>query len=117
MDLTTELSAHFSGVIYDGPFSFASILEICATKTVAGADIPAYKVKIQTYSLIVETLSQLTESRGPLPVPTAPCIATFIWIPTSILGFALPRLVSLYHRHHAAIAVQPYINVMMSFLF
>ena len=93
-----HLAVHMAGMTDDGPFTPANVLQIHAAKHGPPplTTIPGYTVELVTYSLVNALLSGLRGTREPCPSTVGPRPQTFVWVPASILEYALPRLVAQY---------------------
>ncbi|KAF8238563.1 hypothetical protein L208DRAFT_1421146 [Tricholoma matsutake] len=89
---------HLSGIILDGPFTPANILQIehahHGPTQVVG--LPGYCIELTTYSLVNAIISKLRGICGPVPDGKGLHPKTFVWVLASILDHALPQLVQQY---------------------
>ncbi|KAF8232507.1 hypothetical protein L208DRAFT_1377624 [Tricholoma matsutake] len=93
--MVSRLSTHLSGMIEDGPFTPANVLQIERARSGPG-DVPSYHVELSTCLLITALLSGLHGICKEVPENSGPHPLTFVWIPASILHMVLPVLVKQF---------------------
>ena len=105
VDPTTALAAHVAGTITEGTFGLSSILHVIQQQKGGKKVIPGYRVEVQTGCLSSATQSGLqglwtpgqatkksTQKKEVLPGKMV------VWIPSSVLEWALPALVAHFQK-------------------